>query len=143
MSKQDIKEEYKRNEGDPFLKSRIRGQQQRMARGRMMANVPKATVVVTNPTHLALALEYQPGMGAPKLLAKGAHKLAARIVAVARANHIPTVQNIPLAHAIYGAVEVNQEIPPDLYKAVAEVLAYVYRLQGRQVPARSIQPSAH
>lgn len=141
MTKQEIKEEFKRNEGDPFLKSRIRGQQQRMARGRMMANVPKATVVVTNPTHLALALEYQPGMAAPKLLAKGAHKLAERIVTLARANHIPTVQNIPLAHAIYRTVEVDQEVPPDLYKAIAEVLAYVYRIQGRQAQPRSAQPS--
>jgi flagellar biosynthetic protein FlhB len=141
MSKQEIKEEFKRNEGDPFLKSRIRGQQQRMARGRMMANVPKATVVVINPTHLALALEYQPGMAAPKLLAKGAHKIAERIVRIARENHIPTVQNIPLAHAIYRMVEVNQEVPPDLYKAIAEVLAYVYRLQGKRAQPLSAQPS--
>jgi flagellar biosynthetic protein FlhB len=139
MTKQEIKDEYKRAEGDPFLKSRIRSQMRRMARGRMMANVPKATVIVTNPTHLALAMEYREGMAAPRLLAKGAHHVAARIVAIARENNIPVVQNIPLAHAIYKTVEVDQEISPDLYMAMAEVLAYVYRLRARSAarPAAS------
>ena len=139
MSKQEIKEEFKRSEGDPSLKNRIRSQQRRMARGRMMANVPKATVVVTNPTHLALAMEYREGYAAPRLLAKGAHKVAQRIVAIAKENRIPIVQNIPLAHAIYNTIEVDQEITPDLYMAMAEVLAYVYRLQGKQqAPAHPI-----
>jgi flagellar biosynthetic protein FlhB len=131
MTKEEIKEEYKRAEGDPFLKSRIRAQMRRMARGRMMSNVPKATVVVTNPTHLAIAIEYHEGMSAPRVLAKGAHHSAQRIVDLARQHNIPVVQNIPLARAIFKRIEIHQEIPPDLYLAMAEVLAYVYRLQGK------------
>lgn len=127
MTKQEIKEEFKRSEGDPQLKSRIRSQQQRMARKRMMANVPNATVIVTNPTHLAIAIEYRNEMHAPKILAKGAHKIAERIVEIAKSNNIPIVQNIPLAWAIYKTIDIDQEISPDLYKAVAEVLAFVYR----------------
>lgn len=142
MSKQDIKEEFKRAEGDPFLKSRIRSQQRRMARGRMMANVPKATVIVTNPTHLALAIEYHEGMQAPRLLAKGAHLVAQRIVALAREKNIPVVQNIPLARAIYKTVEVDQEITPNLYMAMAEVLAYVYRMRGIARPQPAANPMA-
>lgn len=131
MSKDDIKEEHKRSEGDPLLKSRVRGMQRQMARGRMMSNVPKATVVVTNPTHLAIAIEYQEGMRAPKVLAKGPYRVAERIVKLARENHIPVVQNIPLARAIYKTIEIGQEISPDLYLAMAEVLAYVYKLKGK------------
>jgi flagellar biosynthetic protein FlhB len=131
MSKDEIKEEYKQSEGDPFMKSRIRSQMRRMARSRMMSNVPKATVVVTNPTHLAIAIEYRDGMNAPRVLAKGAHHTAERIVAVARKNNIPVVQNIPLARAIYKRIDIDKEIPPDLYLAMAEVLAYVYRIRGK------------
>lgn len=138
MSKEEIKEEYKRAEGDPFLKGRIRAQMRRLARGRMMSNVPKATVVVTNPTHLAIAIEYRKGMNAPKVLAKGAHYSAQRIVALAREHNIPVVQNIPLARAIFKRIDIDQEISPDLYLAMAEVLAYVYRLKG-MVP-RAEQP---
>jgi flagellar biosynthetic protein FlhB len=134
MSKEDIKEEHKRSEGDPLLKSRVRGMQRQMARGRMMANVPKATVVVTNPTHLAIAIEYQEGMRAPKVLAKGPYRVAERIVKIAREHNIPVVQNIPLARAIYKTIELGQEVSPDLYLAMAEVLAYVYKLKGK-VPA--------
>jgi flagellar biosynthetic protein FlhB len=131
MSKEEVKEDMKRSEGDPVLKGRIRSQQRRMARARMMANVPKADVVVTNPTHLAVAIQYdQKNMPAPKVLAKGAHLMAQRIVEVARQNHIPVVQNIPLARAVYYNVEIDQEIPPDLYMAMAEVLAYVYKMKG-------------
>lgn len=137
MTKQEIKEEYRRSEGDPILKSRIRSQQRRMARTRMMANVPKASVVVVNPTHLAVAVEYEPGMAAPRVLAKGAHKLAERIVALARENNIPVVQNIPLARAMYKTVEVDQEIPPELYLAMAEVLARVFRIQRPPVSAQA------
>ncbi len=137
MTKEEIKEEYKRAEGDPFLKGRIRAQMRRMARGRMMSNVPKATVVVTNPTHLAIAIEYHKGMSAPKVLAKGAHHSAQRIVALARQHNIPIVQNIPLARAIFKRIEVDQEIPPDLYLAMAEVLAYVYRMKG-MVPHENV-----
>lgn len=130
MTKQEIKEEIKRTEGDPYLKSRIRQQQRRMARARMMSNVPKATVVVTNPTHLAVAIEYNENLNAPRVVAKGAHRLAERIVALAREHGIPVVQNIPLARALFRTIEVDQEISPDLYLAMAEVLAYVYRLRG-------------
>lgn len=131
MSKDEIKEENKRSEGDPMLKSRVRGMQRQMARGRMMANVPKATVVITNPTHLAVAIEYQEGMRAPKVLAKGPYRVAERIVKIAKENHIPVIQNIPLARAIYKTIEIGQEISPDLYLAMAEVLAYVYKLRGK------------
>lgn len=130
MSKEEIKEEHKRSEGDPLLKSRVRGMQRQMARGRMMANVPKATVVITNPTHLAVAIEYQEGMKAPKVLAKGPYRVAERIVKIAKEHHIPVVQNIPLARAIYKNIEIGQEISPDLYLAMAEVLAYIYKLRG-------------
>lgn len=131
MSKDDIKQEMKRSEGDPLLKSRIRGMQRRMARGRMMANVPKATVVITNPTHLAIAIEYHEGMKAPKVLAKGPYHLAQKIVQIAKENRIPIVQNIPLARAIYKTIDIGQEISSDLYLAMAEILAYVYKLRGK------------
>ncbi len=136
MSKEEVKEEMKRSEGDPFLKNRIRGEMRRLARSRMMANVPKATVIVTNPTHLAIALEYHDGMGAPKVLAKGAMRVAERIVAIAKEHSIPIVQNIPLARAIYKSIDIDQQISPDLYMAMAEVLAYVYRLRGRYATNR-------
>ena len=135
MSKEEIKEEMKRSEGDPMLKSRVRSMQRQMARGRMMTNVPKATVVITNPTHLACAIEYQDGMKAPKLVAKGPYRVAERIVKIAKENHIPVVQNIPLARAIYKNIQIGQEISPDLYLAMAEVLAYIYKLRGK-FPAR-------
>jgi flagellar biosynthetic protein FlhB len=131
MSKEEIKQEHKRSEGDPLLKSRMRALQRQMARGRMMANVSKATVVVTNPTHLAIAIEYQDGMRAPKVLAKGPYRVAEKIVKIAKENHIPVVQNIPLARAIYYTIDIGQEISSDLYLAMAEVLAYVYKLRGR------------
>ncbi len=135
MSKEEIKQEIKRSEGDPFLKSRVRNMQRQLARGRMMANVPKATVVVTNPTHLAIAIEYEEGMRAPKVLAKGPYRVAERIVAIARENRIPVVQNIPVALAIYKTIEIGQEITPDLYLAMAEILAYVYKLKGKSTAA--------
>ncbi|MDR3578311.1 MAG: flagellar biosynthesis protein FlhB [Anaerolineaceae bacterium] len=142
MSKQEVKEDMKRSEGDPFLKSRIRAQQRRMARGRMMSNVPKATVVVTNPTHLAIAIEYHEGMSAPRVLAKGAMRVAQKIIEIAKENNIPIVQNIPLAHAIYNTIAIDQEITSDLYLAMAEVLAYVYRLRGKlPVTQTSLKPA--
>jgi flagellar biosynthetic protein FlhB len=137
MTKEEIKEEYKRSEGDPMLKSRIRSEMRRMARSRMMSAVPQSTVVVTNPTHLAIAIQYENGMHAPKVLAKGAHLTAQRIVKIARENNIPVVQNIPVARAIYKTTEIGQEISPELYTAMAEILAYVFRLQHR--PQRSPQ----
>lgn len=136
MTKEEVKEEFKRSEGDPLIKGRIRSQMRRLARSRMMANVPKATVIVTNPTHLAIAIQYNEGMDAPKVLAKGAMRVAERIVEIAKEHGIPVVQNIPLARAIYKSIEIDQEISPDLYMAMAEVLAYVYRLQGKYVHTR-------
>lgn len=131
MSKEEVKEDFKRSEGDPFMRGRIRAQQRAMARNRMMSNVPKATVVITNPTHIAIAIEYNgASMSAPKVLAKGANLMAQRIVDVAREHNIPVVQNIPLARTIFKTVEVEQQIPSDLYIAVAEILAYIYRLKG-------------
>ncbi len=132
MTKEEVKEDAKRSEGDPLIKSRIRGQQRRMARMRMMANVRKADVIITNPTHLAIAVRYnQEEMNAPKVLAKGAHHTAERIVTIARTHNIPVIQNIPVARALYRTVDIDQEIPPELYAALAEVLAYVFRLRGR------------
>ncbi len=138
MTKEEVKEDMKRSEGDPMIKSRIRNQQRRMVRMRMMANVPKADVVIVNPTHLAIAIQYDStAMHAPRVLAKGAHLIAERIVALAKLNHIPVIQNIPLARAIYRTVEVDQEIPPELYVAMAEILAYVYRM--KQVAGGKLQ----
>jgi flagellar biosynthetic protein FlhB len=135
MTKPEVKEDLKRSEGDPLLKNRIRGQQRRMARLRMMANVPKADVIITNPTHLAIAIQYdQKTMNAPKVLAKGAYLLAERIVALARSCYIPVIQNIPLARALYRTVDIDQEIPPELYVAMAEVLAHVYSLR-KHIPS--------
>lgn len=135
MSKEEVKEEMKRSEGDPMIKNRIRGQMRRMLRSIMMANVPKADVVITNPTHLAVAIRYDPEtMNAPVVIAKGAYLVAQRIVQIALANHIPVIQNIPLARALYKTVEIDQEIPPELYVAMAEVLAHVYSLR-QKVPA--------
>jgi flagellar biosynthetic protein FlhB len=132
MTKQEVREDIRKSEGDPLLKNRIKSQQRRMARFRMMANVPKADVVITNPTHLAIAIQYdQNTMNAPVVLAKGAYRLAERIVAIARSNNIPMVQNIPLARAIYKTVGIDQEIPSILYIAMAEVLAHVYSLRGK------------
>jgi len=131
MSKKEVKDEFKRTEGDPLVKSRIRSIQMQMARKRMMQEVPKADVVITNPTSLALALKYDSSvMGAPKLLAKGARKIAKRIRELAEEHDIPVVENKELAQSLYSLVEIGQEIPPTLYEAVAEVLAYIYKLKG-------------
>jgi flagellar biosynthetic protein FlhB len=133
MTKEEVKEEMRQREGDPHVRGRIRRERMKLAQSRMMAQVPEADVVITNPTHLAIAVKYSPEvMGAPVVLAKGADKLAERIIETARDHRIVIKQDIPLAHAIYNSVEVNQEIPPELYLAVAELLAYVYRLEGRQ-----------
>ena len=131
MSKQEIKEEYKQMEGDPLVKRRIRQRQRELARKRMMSEVPKADVVITNPTHLALALQYDREiMEAPLLLAKGEGYIARKIREVAEEHKIPIVQNPPLAQALYREVEVGGEVPEAFYRAVAEVLAFVYRLKG-------------
>ena len=132
MTKQEVKQEHKQREGDPLLKARIRSMQRERARKRMMAEVPKADVVVTNPTHIAVALRYDnEKMAAPKVVAKGSDLLAQRIKEVARKNNIPLVENVPLARALHKTVKVGGSVPRSLYQAVAEVLAYVYRLKGR------------
>lgn len=132
MSKKEIKDEYKQMEGDPQIKQKIRQKQREMARQRMMADVPKADVVITNPTHIAVALQYDRAvMGAPQVIAKGADYLALRIREIAQNNLIPVIENKPLAWALYENVEVGEEIPGDFYRGVAEVLALVYRLKGK------------
>jgi flagellar biosynthetic protein FlhB len=129
MSVQDIKDELKETEGDPLIRSAIRARQRQMANRRMMQAVPAADVVITNPTHFAVALKYDAAsMAAPMVVAKGADYLAARIREIAMNHDVPLVENPPLAKALYDAVPVGREIPADLYQAVAEVLAYVYRL---------------
>jgi flagellar biosynthesis protein FlhB len=128
MSKAEVKEDAKSMEGNPTIKGKIRSIQRERARRRMMARVKEADVIVTNPTHYAVALEYKPGtMAAPRVIAKGQDFLAQRIKAEGRDHDIPTVENVPLARALYRSVEIDQEIPADLFKAVAEVLAFVYR----------------
>lgn len=132
MTREEVRQELKETDGDPQLRGRIRQRQREMARRRMMAAVPKADVVVTNPEHYACALVYRPAeMAAPRLVAKGQGHLALRIKELARQHRVPVVENRPLARAIYAAVEVDQPVPPALYQAVAEVLAFVYRLQGK------------
>ncbi len=132
MSKKEVKDEYKQMEGDPQIKQKIRQKQREMARQRMMSDVPKADVVITNPTHVAVALQYDRGvMGAPQVIAKGGDYLAKRIREIAEANLIPVIENRPLAWALYLNVEVGEEIPEDLYKGVAEVLAFVYKLKNQ------------
>lgn len=132
MSKQEIKDEYKKTEGDPQVKSRIRGIQMEMARKRMMQAVPDADVVVTNPTHFAVAIKYDSlNMNAPKVLAKGAGEIAGKIKSLAAKHNIPVVENKELARNLYKLVEIGKEIPADLYQAVAEVLAYIYKLKGK------------
>jgi flagellar biosynthetic protein FlhB len=134
MTKEEVRQEYKETEGDPQLKARIRQIQREQARRRMMAEVPKADVVVTNPTHFAVALRYREGsMGAPVVVAKGADQVAERIIEIARENAVPTLRSPPLARALHAHAELGREIPAALYLAVAEVLAYVYQLSRHQL----------
>lgn len=134
MSKQEIKDEHKQSEGDPQVKGRIRALRQQRARERMMANVPDADVVITNPTHYAVALQYEMDeMSAPRLVAKGIDSLALRIREVAEEHDIPIVENPPLARALHASVELDEEIPPEHFIAVAEVIGYVMRLKGKTV----------
>lgn len=132
MSKQDIKDEYKKSEGDPLIKSKIKERQRQMAMRRMMQEVPKADVIITNPTHFAVAIRYDAGeMAAPTVIAKGQDYVALKIKEIAKKNGVITMENKPLARALFSQVEIGQQIPEELFKAVAEVLAYVYRLQGK------------
>ena len=131
MTKQEVRDEHKQAEGDPQIKARIRRLRMERAQKRMMAAVPEADVVITNPTHFAVALAYDmEAMSAPRLVAKGADVLAQRIREVAEENEVPLVENPPLARALYASVELDQEIPPEHYQAVAQVIGYVMRLKG-------------
>jgi flagellar biosynthetic protein FlhB len=135
MSKQDIRDENKRTEGDPQTKMRIRRLRRELLRRRMMSQVPLATAVVVNPTHYAVAIRYEmETMPSPIIVAKGKNWLALRIRQVATQNEVPIIENPPLARALYDAAEVGSVISPEFYKAIAEVLAYVYRLMGRKLP---------
>jgi flagellar biosynthesis protein FlhB len=130
MSRQEIKEEFKETEGDPMIKGRLRQLRMERTRRRMMAQVPHSDVVVTNPTHYAVALKYDPlSMAAPKLLAKGVDKAALKIREMAKEHGIPIVENPPLARGLFAAVDVDQEVTPEFYKAVAEVISYIFRLK--------------
>ena len=129
MSREDLKEEHKESEGDPHLKARQRQLRQQASRRRMMAAVPRATVVVTNPTHYAVALAYEKDSGAPRVVAKGMDSMAGRIREAAREAGVPLVPNPPLARALY-KLELGREIPPDHYAAVAEIIAFVWRRRG-------------
>lgn len=132
MSKQDIKDERKNADGDPLIKSKIRQKQMSAAVKRMMQDVPKADVVITNPTHYAVAIQYDASkMEAPVVLAKGADYVALKIREIAKEHGITTMENKPLARALFDRVEIGQSIPADLFQAVAEVLAYIYKLKGR------------
>ena len=134
MSKQEIREEMKRQEGDPMIKARIRRLRRDLLRRRMMKEVPTATAVVVNPTHFAVAIRYDMDtMPCPVVVAKGRNWLALRIRQIATEHQIPIVENPPLAQALYKAADVGSAIPPEFYKAIAEILAYVYKLMGRKV----------
>ena len=132
MSKHELKEEYKQTEGNPEIKGKIKEMQRQRARSRMMQAVPDADVIIRNPTHFAVALRYDMDRDrAPVLLAKGQDEMALRIVAAGEEHEITIVENKPLARGIYATTELNQEIPPDYYGAVAEVLVYVYKLNKK------------
>jgi flagellar biosynthesis protein FlhB len=137
MTKQEVKDENKQSEGDPLTKSRIRSIQREMARRRMMKEVPKADVVITNPTHYAIALSYKPEekMTAPKIIAKGADRIALKIKEIAAKHGIPMVENKPLAQNLY-KLDLGQEVPPKFYQAIAEILAYVYGLRKKRAGTR-------
>ena len=131
MSKQDVKDEYKNQEGDPLIKSKIKQKQREVSQRRMMESVPKADVIITNPTHYAVAIRYDTELaGAPVVVAKGTDYLAQKIKDLAKDSNVEIVENRALARMLYNNVEIDQEIPPELYQAVAEVLAYVYKLRN-------------
>ncbi|MEM1138464.1 MAG: flagellar biosynthesis protein FlhB [Pseudomonadota bacterium] len=133
MSKQEVKDEQKQIDGDPHVKARLRQIRMERANKRMMASVPDATVVIANPTHFAVALKYEPGQdGAPLCIAKGADYLALKIREVAEENKVPVVENPPLARALHAAVDVDEEVTPEHYQAVAEVIGFVMRLSGKK-----------
>ncbi len=132
MTKQEVKDEYKQSEGDPQIKGQIKQRMMQASRRRMMQDIPKADVVITNPTHFAVAIQYDPDRAdAPIVVAKGADYVAAKIKEIAKENKVEIVENKPLARMLFYNVELGQVIPPELYKAVADILAYVYKIQGK------------
>ena len=131
MTKEEVKQEHKQTEGDPLVKSAIRSRQLAAARNRMMADVPEADVVLVNPTHVAVALRYDAQRGAPRVIARGAGVVAARIREIAAEEQVPLVRDVPLARALYRSTKVGQEIPPELFAAVAQVLAFVISRRSR------------
>lgn len=134
MSKQEIKDEFKQTEGSPEIKAKVRQIRMERAQKRMMSNVPKADVVITNPTHFAVALQYDVGeMAAPVCVAKGQDNIALKIREVAEENDVPIMENPPVARALFATVEVDQEIPPEHYKAVAEIISFVFRQKGKKL----------
>jgi flagellar biosynthetic protein FlhB len=140
MSKQELKDEYKQQEGDPHVKQKLKQIRRERARKRMMANVPKADVIITNPTHFAVALQYDSAtMPAPKVLAKGTDDVALRIRELATKNKVPIVRNPPLARILYDTTEIDKEIPVEHYQAVAKIIGYVYRLKGK-TPKEPVAP---
>lgn len=135
MTKKEIRDEHKNSEGDPLIKSALRSRQLAAARNRMMADIPEADVVLVNPTHVAVAIRYEPSKGTPRVVAKGAGAIASKIREVATDNQVSMVEDVPLARALYGACEIGQEIPPELYQAVAQVLAFVLSRKAAGHPA--------
>lgn len=134
MTKQEVKEEFKQMEGDPLIKRRIRSMQMEMARRRMMEDVPKADVVITNPTHYAVAIRYEAGKDrAPKVVAKGQRLIALRIKEVAKKHGVLIHEDPPIARSLFSSVDIGDEIPESLYKAVAEILAIVYKMKGKKI----------
>ena len=132
MSLKEIKEEFKQQEGDPHVKSKLRQIRLERSRKRMMAAVPQASVVLTNPTHYSVALKYEMGMGAPICVAKGVDQTAMRIREIAREHDVPIIQNPPLTRALYATVDIDGEVPEEHYKAVAEVIGYIMKLKNRR-----------
>ena len=135
MTKKEVRDEHKQSEGDPMMKGQIRSRQLASARNRMMADVPLADVVLVNPTHVAVALRYDPTKGTPRVVAKGAGVVAARIRELAETSKVTMVEDVPLARALYTGCEVGHEIPPQLYQAVAQVLAFVLSMRATGAPA--------
>jgi len=129
MSLQEMKDEFKQSEGDPHIKAKIRQLRQQRMKKRMMAAVPKASVIITNPTHFSVALAYDRSMSAPVCVAKGVDNIAFKIREIAREHEIPIVENVPLARALYATVEIDEEIPVEHYHAVAEIIGYVMGLK--------------
>ena len=132
MTKQEVKEEYKQMEGDPHIKGKIKQKQRQMANQRMMQAVPSSTVILTNPTHISIAIRYEQGKDTtPIVVAKGVDEVAFRIREIAKSHDIPIIENVPLARLIYKEVDIDQEIPGEMYKAVAEVLVAVYKIKNK------------